>query len=301
MATDVRILLTGKHGQVGFELMRALAPLGDLIAIDQPECDLTNAGAVSAQLEALRPDIIVNPAAYTAVDKAEAEPEVAFAVNATAPGILAEWAGNNGALLVHYSTDYVFDGQKADAYTEVDKPNPLSVYGKSKLAGEEAISSTAPRHLIFRTGWVVGAHGDNFTKKMLQLASKRDQLSIVADQFGAPTSAALIADVTALLLREAIMTPGTFPYGLYHLTASGQTNWYEYARHVILRAKACDSPLQMDSSALHPIATADYPTPARRPLNSRLATNRLVDTFGLTLPDWHDGLDHILDQLLRTS
>lgn len=294
----MKLLLTGKNGQVGFELQRALAVLGEVIAIDSEDCDLADEAATRRVVRTIRPDVIVNPAAYTAVDKAESEPARAQDINARAPSVLAEEAQALGALLVHYSTDYVFDGSKAGAYQESDTPNPSSVYGATKLAGERAIAAGCPRHLILRTSWVVGAHGGNFAKTMLRLASERDALSVVADQFGAPTSAGLLADLTSHLVRQAQRTPSDFPYGLYHAVAAGETNWHAYACHVIEQARAAGKAIRVAPDAVKAITTSDYHTPAKRPANSRLDTSLLGETFGLHLPDWKMGVDHILDQIL---
>ncbi len=294
----MKLLLTGKNGQVGFELQRALAVLGEVVAIDSEDCDLADEAAIRRVVRAIRPDVIVNPAAYTAVDKAESEQALAQAINARAPGVLAEEAKALGALLVHYSTDYVFDGSKAGSYLESDTPNPICVYGSTKLAGERAIAASCPRLLILRTSWVVGAHGGNFAKTMLRLAAERESLSVVADQFGAPTSAALLADLTAHLVRQAQQMPVDFAYGLYHAVAGGETNWHAYACHVIERARAAGKHIRVELDAIKPIGTADYPTPGKRPANSRLDTRLLRDTFGLHLPDWKIGVDHILDQIL---
>lgn len=294
----MKLLLTGKNGQVGFELQRALAVLGEVIAIDSEDCDLADEAAIRRVVRTTRPDVIVNPAAYTAVDKAESEPNLAQAINAHAPGVLAEEAKALGALLVHYSTDYVFDGTKLDAHHESDTPNPSSVYGATKLAGERAIAAAGCRHLILRTSWVVGAHGGNFAKTMLRLAGERDTLTVVADQYGAPTSAALLADLTAHLVREAQRTPADFPYGLYHAVAAGETNWHGYACHVIERARTAGKAIRVAPDAIKAITTSDYLTPAKRPANSRLDTSLLRETFGLHLPDWKIGVDHILDQIL---
>lgn len=295
----MRILLTGKNGQVGFELQRALAPLGELVAVDHAECDLSDAAAIRALVQAVRPDVILNPAAYTAVDKAESDPDTAFAVNALAPGVFGEEALKLGALVVHYSTDYVFDGNKTGFYSEDDTPNPQSVYGRSKLAGEQALQASGAKHLIFRTSWVVGAHGNNFAKTMLRFAADRESLNIVADQFGAPTSAALLADVTALLVHQASLTQdNAFPFGLYHLAAAGVTTWHEYACFVIEAALRAGKQLRIQPENIKAITTAEYPLPAPRPANSRLATHKLRDTFGLTLPSWQDGVSHILKQIL---
>lgn len=296
----MKILLTGKNGQVGFELQRSLAVLGEVCAIGSADCDLVDEAALRRWVRDVAPDVIVNPAAYTAVDRAESEPALASAVNARAPVILAEEAVRLGALLIHFSTDYVFDGHKAGAYEETDVPNPQSVYGATKLAGEQAIQASGARHLILRTSWVVGAHGGNFAKTMLRLAADRDALNVVADQWGAPTSAALLADVTAHLLRQAGRDEKeTFPYGLYHVTAGGQTNWHDYARHVIARARAAGRSVRVAQEAIRPISTAAYPTPARRPANSCLSTTRLRETFGLCLPDWRQGVDHVLAQIFE--
>ncbi len=292
----MKLLLTGKNGQVGFELQRTLAVLGEVIAIDWEDCDLANASEIRRVVRAISPNVIVNPAAYTAVDKAESDPSLAHAINAHAPGVLAEEAENLGALLVHYSTDYVFDGTKDGAYLESDVPKPSSVYGETKLAGERAVIASCSRHLILRTSWVVGAHGSNFAKTMLRLAAERDTLSVVADQFGAPTSAALLADLTSHLVRQAQHTD--FPYGLYHAVAAGETNWHAYACHVIERARAAGKHVRAAPDAIKAITTSEYPTPARRPANSRLDTSLLRETFGLHLPEWKMGVDHILDQIL---
>ena len=296
----MKILLTGKNGQVGFELQRALAPLGEIIAVDQSDCDLADAAAIRQLVSETQPDIIVNPAAYTAVDKAEADQVRAQAINGAAPGIFGEEAAKTGALVVHYSTDYVFGGDKSGFYSENDAPNPQSVYGKTKFAGEQALAASGARHLIFRTSWVFGAHGVNFAKTMLKLAAERTTLKVVADQFGAPTSAALIADVTAQVLGQYVCRPASadFPYGLYHLVAAGRTNWHEYAQAVVRAAQAQGKSLRLGPDDVQAITTADYPLPAPRPANSCLDTTRLRETFGLCLPDWRQGLQHVLTQLL---
>jgi len=295
---ELKILVTGKHGQVGFELQRALSPLGQVVAIDQSECNLADPDAIRQRLRALAPDIIVNPAAYTAVDKAESDTDTAFAVNARAPQVIGEEAARLSALVIHYSTDYVFDGSKEGAYSEDDTPDPQSVYGRSKLGGEIALAKANPRHLILRTSWVVGAHGGNFAKTMLRLAAERDRLSVVADQFGAPTSAALLADLTAHLVRQHQRTGEEgFPYGTYHVVAAGETNWCDYARFVIGEALAAGRPLKATPDTVLPLTTADYPTPAKRPANSRLDTSRFRTTFGLHLPHWQEGVRQVLQQL----
>jgi dTDP-4-dehydrorhamnose reductase len=294
----VKILVTGKNGQVGFELVRSLAPLGEVVAVSSAECDLADPTAIRALMERVRPDVVVNPAAYTAVDKAESDRATAFAVNAQAPGVIGEEAARLGALVIHYSTDYVFAGDRSTPYSEDDVPAPKSVYGESKLAGELALAVANPRHLILRTSWVVGAHGGNFAKTMLRLAGERDRLSVVADQFGAPTSAALLADVTAQLLGQYQRSGADdFPYGTYHVAGGGETSWHAYARFVIAEAAAAGKALKATPDAVLPIATADYPTPARRPASSRLDTRRFCATFGLRLPEWQDGVRHVLQQI----
>lgn len=294
----MNILLTGKDGQVGFELQRSLAPLGEVVAVDQADCDLSVTQAIRRLVAAVRPDVIVNPAAYTAVDKAETERERAAAVNAVAPGVLGDEAAKLGAFVVHYSTDYVFDGTKQGAYLESDTTRPQSVYGRTKRDGEIALANAHRQQLILRTSWVVGAHGGNFARTMLRLAAERDTLGVVSDQWGAPTSAALLADITAHLIRLQQANSASFPYGTYHCAAGGETNWCEYARFVIGEAIKAGKPLKVRPDRVVPIATADYPTAARRPANSRLDTRKFRDTFGLELPHWQRGVDHILQQII---
>lgn len=295
----MRIWLTGSHGQVGHELRRALALLGEVQAPGRDACDLRDEDAIRRALRAWQPDVIVNPAAYTAVDKAESEREAAHAVNARAPAVMAEEAQHLGAMLVHFSTDYVFDGAKPTPYAEDDATNPQGVYGATKLAGEAAVQAACERHLILRTSWVVGTHGGNFLKTILRLAAQRETLNVVADQTGAPTSAGLLADLTTLLVREAGQSPSRFAYGLYHATAGGATTWHAYARHVVARAQACGQALALTPEAIQPVTTEQYPTPARRPANSQLDTRKLASTFGLCLPSWQEGVDRVLDHVLR--
>lgn len=295
----MRILLTGKNGQVGFELQRALAPLGELLAVDQSECDMADAQAIRRLARSFNPDIIVNPAAYTAVDKAEAEIELAHAVNAVAPGVFGEEAVKLGAWVVHYSTDYVFDGIKAGPYTEEDATNPQCVYGRTKRDGEVSLQQSGAPHLILRTSWVVGAHGKNFAKTILRLAEERDHLTVVADQYGAPTSAALLADVTAQVVRQKQREGGDrFPFGLYHLVAGGETNWCDYARFVVSESMALDKRIKLTPDAIRPIPASEYPTAAKRPANSRLGTSKFRKAFNLELPDWTIGVRHVLQQVL---
>lgn len=296
----LKILITGKNGQVGFELQRALAPFGEIIAVDVAECDLSSSEAIRELVRRVQPQIIVNPAAYTAVDRAETDQETAYAVNGIAPGIFGEEAKAIGALVIHYSTDYVFDGKKQGAYTEDDTPNPQSVYGKSKLQGEQALQQSGADFIIFRTSWVFGAHGANFAKTMLKLAGDRESLSVVADQIGAPTSAALIADITAQVIgqykkrNERVQ----FRFGIYNLAADGETHWCDYARKVVSAALAAGKPLKLKPDAIKPITSAEYPVPAPRPANSRLNTQKLQSTFGLHLPTWEHGLAHVMQLIL---
>lgn len=280
----MNILLTGVHGQIGWELQRSLCLLGKVIAVSRDELDLADPDAIVRCIRDLKPDLIVNPAAYTAVDKAETEPALAMAINATAPRILAEEAKRLGSPLIHYSTDYVFDGSKAVAYTEDDIPNPLSVYGQSKWAGEQAIQAVDGQYIILRTSWVYGLRGKNFLLTMQRLLQEREQVSVVNDQFGAPTWSGLIADVTSHIVAKS-MTDWQ-ANGVFHLTAAGKASWYEFADAIANRI----------SNAAHvtAITSADYPTAAQRPLNSLLATTKLTSEFGLTLPDWRDVFEQLM-------
>lgn len=284
----MRILLTGAGGQLGHELSRGLAPLGSLVACTREACDLERPEHVREVIRRHAPDVIVNAAAYTAVDRAESEPGRAAAVNRDAVAVIADEARQIGASVVHYSTDYVFDGTATGWYRETDPTHPLGVYGQTKWEGEEALRASGVPHLILRTSWVVGAHGANFAKTMLLLAATRDTLRVVADQIGAPTSTALISEVTLVMLRR-LSRDGTarFPFGTYHLAAAGETSWHAYARFVFSEAG-------LDPARVHPITTAEYPTAARRPANSRLDTSLLRDTFGLTLPDWSKGVCEVV-------
>ncbi|MGL5631242.1 MAG: dTDP-4-dehydrorhamnose reductase [Azovibrio sp.] len=295
----MKILLTGKDGQVGFELQRTLACLGEVCAAGHEDCDLADEAALRQLVREVKPDVIVNPAAYTAVDKAESDLDLAHAVNARAPAILGEEALRLGAWVIHFSTDYVFEGTGQNAYTEQDVTNPQNAYGKTKREGELALQASGADHLIFRTSWVVGVHGGNFAKTMLRLAQERENLTVVADQFGVPTSAALLADVTALMIHQ-VQREGKagFPFGLYHLVPEGETNWCEYARFVIEEALRAGKPLKSTPESIQAIQTSQYPTPAKRPLNSRLDTRLFRETFGLRLPPWQEGVRHILKQIL---
>jgi dTDP-4-dehydrorhamnose reductase len=300
MANPLKILLLGKNGQVGWELQRSLHPLGELIALGRDSADycgdLTNSDGLADAIESLRPNVIVNAAAYTAVDKAESEPDLACQINALASGVLAKAAQRIGALLVHYSTDYVFDGSGSKPWQENDQPAPISVYGQTKLEGEQLIAEHCERYLIFRTSWVYAARGGNFAKTMLRLAKERDELNVIADQIGAPTGADLIADVSAHAIRHVLGNPHSA--GLYHLAAAGETSWHEYARFVIEHASAAGLQLKVKQNRINPIATSDYPTPAKRPHNSRLGTGKLQSSFGLYLPQWQAGVARMLDEII---
>lgn len=294
----MKILLFGKGGQVGWELQRSLAPLGELVALDHDSADFAadfaKPQALADTVARVRPDVIVNAAAHTAVDKAESEPDLAHRLNAVAPGVLASAAQQVGALMVHYSTDYVFDGSGTRPWREDDAPKPLSVYGLTKLEGEQLVAQNCQRHLIFRTSWVYAARGGNFAKTMLRLARDRERLTVIDDQFGAPTGAELLADVTAHAVRQVLREPSKS--GLYHLVAGGETTWNGYARFVIERAVAAGMQLKARPESVDPVPTSAFPTPARRPQNSRLDTTRLKQAFDLVLPDWQTGVARMLDE-----
>jgi len=296
----MKILLLGKNGQVGWELQRSLATLGEVVALDFDStglnADFSRPESLTATVQAVRPDVIVNSAAHTAVDKAESEPELARAINATAPGVLARAAAALGAMLVHYSTDYVFDGSGQTPRTEDAPTGPLNVYGRTKLEGETLIRASGCRHLILRTSWVYAARGGNFARTMLRLAAEREALTVIADQFGAPTGADLLADVTAHALRQLQHRPDCA--GTYHAVAAGETHWHGYACHVIEWARAHGHPLMVAPEAIKPVATTAFPTPAARPLNSRLDTRKLRETFGLALPPWQQGIERMLTEVL---
>ena len=298
----MKILLLGREGQVGWELQRALSPLGELVALcsqsernPQSLCgDLRDLDGLAGTVRQVAPDLIVNAAAYTAVDRAEAEPEQALRINALAPQVLANEASRLQCWLLHYSTDYVFDGSGARAWVESDTCAPLNVYGHSKWQGEQAVASTV-RHLILRTSWVYGARGGNFAKTMLRLAAERDSLNVINDQIGAPTSAELLADVAAHAIRSAMQTPALA--GLYHCAATGETSWYGYARYVLAQAQARGVTLKAGPQQLTAIPSSSYPTAARRPLNSRLNSSHLTQAFGLRLPEWQTGVARMLDEI----
>jgi dTDP-4-dehydrorhamnose reductase len=312
-----RILLLGKNGQLGWELQRALAPLAELIALDRKGgftsnrrplgsgtehavCgDLGQLKPLEATVRALNPDVIVNAAAYTAVDKAESEPEVARAINAVAPGVLARLGAEIGATLIHYSTDYVFDGSGSVPWREDDPTGPLSVYGSTKLEGESQVCGSGCRHLIIRTSWVYAARGANFAKTMLRLAGEREALRVIDDQVGAPTGADLLADATAHALRA--LDRDASLAGTYHVAASGETSWFGYARFIIERARAKGWTFSVAPESILPVPTSAYPLPARRPSNSRLDCGRFTRAFGLYLPAWEFGVERMLDELTPAS
>ena len=296
----MNILLLGKNGQVGWELQRSLSVLGQVTALDfdsTDHCgDFANPAGVADTVRALRPDVIVNAAAHTAVDKAESEPALAHTLNATTPGVLAQEAARLGAWLVHYSTDYVFDGSGSRPWVEADTPAPLSVYGATKLAGEQAIQQSGCQHLILRTSWVYAARGGNFAKTMLRLAQERERLTVIDDQWGAPTGADLLADVTAHAISHLRQRPQDG--GLYHCAAGGETNWNLYAKYVLAQASQAQAAINIKAKEVAPVPTSAFPTPARRPHNSRLDTRKLQATFGLALPPWQHGVARMLTEIL---
>ncbi|MDH0748971.1 dTDP-4-dehydrorhamnose reductase [Pseudomonas sp. GD03842] len=300
----MKLLLLGKNGQVGWELQRALSVLGEVVALDRHPAttpygtlsgDLSDLDALRATIRAVAPHVIVNAAAYTAVDKAETERELAHTVNALASGVMAEEAKTLDALLVHYSTDYVFDGTGTTPWRETDAVAPVNYYGATKLEGEQLIVASGCKHLIFRTSWVYAARGNNFAKTMLRLAKDRESLNVIADQIGAPTGADLLADVATAALQQTLDNPALC--GIYHLVPAGETSWHAYASYVIEFARANGEPLAVQT--INPIATTQYPTPASRPLNSRLATDKLRDAFSLHLPDWQSGVTRMLMEALN--
>jgi len=296
----MKVLLFGKNGQVGWELQRSLAPLGEVISLDRSATDhcgdLTDLGGIAETIRAIAPDVIVNAAAHTAVDKAESEPELARTLNALAPGVMAKEAEMIDAWMVHYSTDYVFDGSGDKAWLETDAVAPLSVYGSTKLEGEQHIIQSGCRHLIFRTSWVYGARGGNFARTMLRLAHERDKLSVINDQLGAPTGADLLADVTAHAIRTAQQRPEVS--GLYHLVSDGETSWHGYASYVIDFARRAGVQIKVAPENIQPVPTTAFPTPAKRPHNSRMDTHKLRKTFDLNLPLWQTGVSRMLTEIL---
>jgi dTDP-4-dehydrorhamnose reductase len=295
----MKILLLGKNGQLGWELQRSLAVLGDVVALDRSsaeQCgDLNNLAGLADTVRGLQPQVIVNAAACTAVDSAESEPELARMVNATAPAVLAEEAARIGALLVHYSTDYVFDGSGSRPWAELDAPAPLNLYGQTKLEGEQAIQSAGPNHLILRTSWVYAARGANFAKTILRLAAERDTLQVIDDQFGAPTGADLLADASAHAIRQLLQRPADA--GIYHVAAGGETCWYQYANYVLAHTGRAQTATKPIATKVQPVPTSAFPTAARRPLNSRLDSTLFQATFGVMLPQWQHGVARMLAEI----
>ena len=296
----MRILLLGCRGQVGWELCRSLSPLGELAAFDQPDVDLGRPASLRAVVDAAAPDVVVNAAAFTAVDRAESEEDLATRINGESVAELARAAASRGALLVHYSTDYVFDGSGVRPWTESDRPAPLNAYGRSKLAGERAISASGCRHLVLRTSWVYAPRGNNFVRTILRLAAEREGLRVIADQHGAPTSAEFLADVTAHLVSRTAMAAGSDALlGTHHVAPRGETSWHGIAVHAVGRAAALGAPLRATPDSIAPIPAVDYPLPAPRPANSRLCVDRVERTFGIRCPDWRRHLDRAVAELVQ--
>ena len=293
----MKILLLGKNGQVGWELQRSLAPLGEVLALDRnstTHCgDLSNLEGLAETVRVFRPQVVVNAAAYTAVDKAESDSSTAHLVNALAPEVLSRACAAIDAMLVHYSTDYVFDGSGQTPWLETDATGPLNVYGHSKLAGEQGIAKQGAKHVIFRTSWVYGTEGGNFAKTMLRLAQEREKMAVINDQFGAPTGAALLADITAMCLQQPQALSG-----IYHLAAAGETTWHAYAEYVLLTAKRLKPEMAYKVKEVAAVPTSEFPTPAQRPLNSRLNCSRLQNDLQCQLPDWQKGVDAMLSKIL---
>jgi dTDP-4-dehydrorhamnose reductase len=298
-----RIVVTGATGQVGWELARCLLPLGEVLTPTRRDFDLADTARLREYLRAMQPDVIVNPAAYTAVDQAEREPDLAMAVNGLAPAVMAEEAQRLGAILVHYSTDYVFDGAGSGAYVESDPTAPQGAYGRTKLAGEQAVCESGADHLVFRTSWVYASRGKNFLRTILRLAAEREELRIVADQVGAPTWARLIAEATMLALRQAMgeRAEGRFASGLYHLTAQGATSWHGFASRIVDMATRMPGAKPVRVQRIEPITTAEYPLPARRPANSCMSCEAFMHRFGLDLPDWERCLLLAMEEVAEAS
>ena len=293
----MKILLTGKNGQVGFELNKKLSILGEVIATDRNDLDLADPDKIRVYVDQVKPDIIINPAAFTAVDKAESELELAYQINVIAPQVLAEKAAELNIPLVHFSTDYVFDGLKKEPYVEADQINPQSVYGKTKCEGEEKVRAHS-KHIILRTSWVFGSHGNNFLKTILRLIYHKESLNIVADQWGSPASSSMLADVTFKIIDTALNNKNFNNYGTYHVTNAGETNWYQYADLIANEAIKLNLKIKCKPDHMHPILTSEYPTAALRPLNSRLNTDKLKKTFMLELPNWESEVKKVLKELI---
>ena len=293
----MKILLTGKNGQVGFELNKKLSLMGEVIATDREELDFVNPDAIRQFIDQTKPDIIINSAAYTAVDKAESEPDLAYQINVTVPEVLASMAAELDIPLIHFSTDYVFDGLKKDAYIETDSTNPQSVYGKTKYEGEEKVRTHA-KHIILRTSWVFGSHGNNFLKTMLSLIQEKESLNIVSDQWGSPASSSMLADVTFGIVDAIFKNKKFYDYGTYHVTSDGETNWHQYASLIANELLKLNVRIKCMPNKIHPILTSEYPTAARRPLNSKLYTDKLKKTFMLELPHWESEVKKVLREVI---
>ncbi len=293
----MKILLTGSNGQVGFELQKKLSALGQVIATDREELDLTDSYAIRQFIDQTKPDIIINPAAYTAVDKAESEPDLAYLINVMAPEVLADKAAELDIPLIHFSTDYVFDGLKKEAYVETDKTNPQSVYGRTKCEGEEKIRKYT-KHIILRASWVFGSHGNNFLKTMLRLMQEKESLNIVADQWGSPASASMLSDVTFKIIDAILKNKNFSDYGTYHVTSDGETNWFEYASLIANELVKLNVKIKCGFNQIRPIVTSEYPTAAKRPLNSRLNCEKLKKTFVLELPHWESEVKKVLREVI---
>lgn len=289
-----KILMLGRDGQLGFELRRSLAPLGVVAAVGRNECDLTYPLQLARLVRREKPDVIINAAALTSIERAEEDPVRAMRINGEAAGELAALAASRGALIVHYSSDYVFDGAKPEPYTEGDAPAPLNVYGRSKLAGERAVQAMNAANLVFRTSWIYGVFGNSFLKSMLMALRQPEALRVVSDQCGAPTGAAFIADVTALAVARYWREGSDFPFGLYHLAAAGQASWHEYACFIAEQARRAGLPVTLTTADIQPVSAEDYSSTVRRPLNSCLDTRLLAGTFGIHAPPWQDGVRHAL-------
>lgn len=296
----IKILITGGNGQVGSELSKKITPMAQLIVLTRHQLDLENTVAIQQVLNELKPDIIINAAAYTAVDRAETDAERAKAINTIAPQIFAKWCENNNSLLIHYSTDYVFDGQKKGKYLETDQVAPKSIYGQTKYEGERAISEVTNKYVTLRTSWVFSEHGNNFLKTILKLSQNRSEMNIVSDQIGAPTSARLIADVTKKIIEQYLKSPDRFNYGLYHLAAQGETSWYDYAKYVLQIASEKGVYLKLDIKNIYPILSSEYPVAAQRPLNSRLDCSQLMQNFNIQLPDWKQDVKQVIECLYNS-
>lgn len=293
----MKILLFGKNGQVGWELQRSLAPLGEVIALGSTDANFSHLQNLQRTIRAIAPDVIVNAAAYTAVDQAQSEPDLCRAVNALAPAVLAQEARRLDAWLVHYSSDYVFSGAGTTPWRETDSPAPLNVYGQAKLQGDQAIQASGCQHLIFRTSWVYGLHGNNFVKTILRLAQERDQLQVINDQVGAPTGAELIADISAKAIGQALRNKAVS--GLYHLAPSGDTSWHAYAKLVIEHARQAGVDIKVAEPAIASVPSSAFATLVTRPKNSRLNTDKLQKTFGFAMPDWQPGVFQMLQKILH--